>query len=356
MKCFNLLPFSLHPKLHHTFLTRQTTNPKLHVSVSHYAGILKHGLSLGKAYLTDMTEVSERQGVMGFFNACSSLGFIFGPLISGYLADLDESLQLCMLCGTLSFSLNIIFILLLVKSLPPPAQNPDNSETIKEMLNVKNFLSSVNIFRGVHWWRMADLIFLRFLTTFAVLMFRSNLTIFLQENFSVDYKTLGKIMSFNGVTGTIAAATCGRVSRLYTNPGKQMLHFLCLLAFSLLGATCAPNLPFLVAMIVPLSFATGNLRICMLNMFLSRVSEEEKGEVIGLGYSITSMSRMLSPSFVGVAQEWSPQLSGYVSSTLACSAAVAVATCSLGIKPQQRSKSELSRNGPESSPVKDKSE
>ena len=64
-------------------------------------------------------------------------------------------------------------------------------------------------------------------------------------------------------------------------------------------------------------------------MFLARVSEEEKGEVIGLGYSITSVSRMLSPSFVGVAQEWSPQLSGYVSSALAGAAAITMATCSL---------------------------
>ena len=298
-------------------------------------GILKHGLSLGKAYLTDITEASERQGVMGLFNACSSLGFIFGPLISGYLADLDESLQLAMLCGTLTFSLNIFFILLLVKPLPPSVltkKSDADTNVLKEMLTLKHFLSSVNIFSGVHWWRMADLIVLRFVNTFSVIMFRSNLTIFLQESFAVDYKTLGKIMSFNGITGTVAAATCGYVSRLYRDPGKQTNHFLVLLALSLLGATCAPNLPFLVLMIVPLSFATANLRICSLNMFLSRVSEDEKGEVIGLGYSINSVSRMLSPSFVGVAQEWSPQLAGYFSSALACSAAVTMATCSLKSK------------------------
>ena len=250
-----------------------------------------------------------------------------------------------MMCGTFSFSLNIIFVLLLVKSLPPSSEKSSKSdqESLKKMMSLKHFLSSINVFGGVLWWRMSDLIGINFLSSLSVLMFRSNLTIFLQENYNSDYKTLGKIMSFNGVAGAIAAATCGYVARLYTSPTKQMTHFLILLALALLGATCAPNLTFLVLMIVPLTFATSNLRICTLNLFLSRAAEEEKGEVIGLGYSITSVSRMLSPSFVGVAQEWSSQLSGYVSAALACSAAVAVVTCSLD-SGSRRSKSVKSNN------------
>ena len=134
-------------------------------------------------------------------------------------------------------------------------------------------------------------------------MFRSNLTIFLQERFDTDYTTLGKIMSFNGIAAALAAATCGYISRLYSSPTRQMTHLLVLLALSLLAATCAPNLLVLVAMIIPQTIATSNLRICTLNSFLERVSDDEKGHVIGMGYSITSVSRMLAPSFVGVAQE-----------------------------------------------------
>ena len=235
-----------------------------------------------------------------------------------------------------------------MKSLPPPSllakkTSDSDSESLRDVMSFRQFLASINIFRGVLWWRMADLIVLKFLSSLAVLMFRNNLTIFLQDNYSTDYKMLGKIMSFNGIAAAICAATCGHVSRLYTSPAKQMTHFLFILALALLGATCAPNLSFLVLMLVPLTFATSNLRICTLSLFLSRVSEEEKGEVIGLGYSITSISRMMSPSFVGVAQEWSAQLSGYASSALACSAAVAVVTCCSLDKHPQGSKS----NGPQ---------
>lgn len=280
-----------------------------------------------KAYLSDITEVGDRQAVLGLFNACSSLGFIFGPLISGYLADRDESLQLCMLCGAGVFSLNVFFILTLVQSVP--VARPGAAKDLKEVLSMRHFLSSVNVLKGLKWWEMTDLIALKFISSLAVLMFRSNLTIFLQENYNTDYKTLGKVISFNGVAAAIAAATCGRISRLYSDQKALVTHLLIVLALSLLGLTLAPSLPVVVVMIVPLSVATSNLRICTLNLFLSHVSEEEKGEVIGLTYSITSVSRMLSPSVVGIAQEWDPSLAGYMSASLAGSAAIVMVSFSL---------------------------
>jgi MFS family permease len=309
-------------------------------------GVFKHGLSVSKAYLSDITEPGDRQAVLGMFNACSSLGFIFGPLISGYLADRDESLRLCMMCGVAVFSLNFFFILFLVRSIPAANVSSSGISGLRDMLTLKYFLSSINIFKGLKWWKMKDLIALRFTASFAVLMFRSNLTIFLQEHFDTDYKTLGKILAFNGIAAAIAAATGGYVSRLYSSTTKQVIHLLVLLAMSLLAATCAPNLLVLVLTIIPQAIATSNLRICTLNLFLSRVSEEDKGEVIGLTYSITSVSRMLSPGLVGVAQEWSSVLSGYVSSGLACVAIVVMVTNSMHVKSSSKSSSSSLRNGP----------
>ena len=279
---------------------------------------------MGKAYLTDVTEVADRQSVLGLFNACSSMGFIFGPLIGGYLADFDNSLQLCMLCGAVIFIFNVLCIWLLVQPIPPAKVSTQNEgiSNLREMLTFKHFLASINIFKGLRWWDTSDVIALRFVMTFSVIMFRSNLTIFLQEHFDVDYKTLGKIISFNGVVAAVAGATCGYVSRFYSNQTKQVTHFLILLGVAILGATCAPTLLVFILMIIPLSIATSNLRICTLSLFLSRVSEEEKGAVIGLGYSISSVSRMLSPSFVGLAQEYNSELAGYVSAGIAGLAAL----------------------------------
>ena len=159
---------------------------------------------------------------------------------------------------------------------------------------------------------------------FAVVMFRSNLTIFLQEHFEVDYKTLGQIISFNGIAAVVASATSGYISHLYSSHTKQLVHAVVILAVSILGVTCAPNVVIVVIFLMPMSVATSNIRICSLSLMLSRVMEEEKGAVIGLSNSISSGSRMLSPGLVGVAQEFSNELAGYVSVGLAMTAAIAM--------------------------------
>ena len=54
---------------------------------------------------------------------------------------------------------------------------------------------------------------------------------------------------------------------------------------------------------------------------LERGREEEKGAIVGLANSMSSVSRMLAPSIVGVSQEYSVEFAGYLSSVLALLAA-----------------------------------
>ena len=316
----SLLPVSLHP------YPSSLPPPSLPLC---FPGFLKHGLSISRAYLTDITEAKERQAVFGMFSACSGLGSIFGPLLSGYLADWDQTLQLSMFCGTGIFALNFFLVWFLVRPLhvqkSTASQDKDRGD-LQDMLSFGHLLSSLNIFKGISWRCMGDVIFVRFLMTFAVVMFRSNLTIFLQEHFEVDYKTLGWVISFNGIAAVAASATCGHISRLYSSHTRQLIHAVIVLAVSILGATCAPNIVTVVIFLMPMSVATSTIRICSLSLMLSRVSEEEKGAVIGLSNSISSGSRMLSPGLVGVAQEFSNELAGYVSAGLAMTAAIAMVT------------------------------
>ena len=85
-------------------------------------------MSVSKAYLADIASSQERQSVLGMFNAVSSLGFIFGPLIGGYLADRDPSLQLSLLTGAGVFGLNFLVVAILVPSSRNAESSADNPE------------------------------------------------------------------------------------------------------------------------------------------------------------------------------------------------------------------------------------
>ena len=279
----------------------------------------------------DISSSSERQAALGLFNACSSLGFIFGPLVGGYLADWDQTLSASFLAGAAVFVVNFCLVALLLPSLNH-ASSDYNGHTVADKRGrslsqqqiiggvgyyLKQLASSVNIFKDIRWWGMTDLIFLRFVSTFSLLIFRTNFPIFLDVHFSVDYKTLGKIISFNGVAAAFAAASCGYLSRFYSNRSKQITHFNLLMTFSIFLITASPSIPLLIALLIPLSISTSNLRICMLTVWLERGREDERGAIIGLGNSISSLSRMLAPSLVGLAQEYSTEATGYLSFVLA---------------------------------------
>lgn len=57
-------------------------------------GIFKHTLSISRALLSDLVTEKERPLVIGQFNAASSVGFILGPMVGGYLTELDGGFYL----------------------------------------------------------------------------------------------------------------------------------------------------------------------------------------------------------------------------------------------------------------------
>ena len=195
------------------------------------------------------------------------------------------------------------------------------SQWIEAKLSFRQILDSVNIFKGLHWWELFDVIVIRFLMTFSVIIFRTNFTLFLEEHFQISNTTFGQILSFNGIASALASATSGMISKFYSSHVKQVLHFSLLLSSSIACMTMAPNVAAVMVILIPLSLSTSNLRICLLSLMLERGKEEEKGAIVGLANSMSSVSRMLAPSIVGVSQEYSVEFAGYLSALLALVAA-----------------------------------
>lgn len=62
------------------------------------AGIFKHTLSISRALISDLVPEKERPLVIGQLNTASSVGFILGPMVGGYLSELDGGF--CLTCFT----------------------------------------------------------------------------------------------------------------------------------------------------------------------------------------------------------------------------------------------------------------
>ena len=198
-----------------------------------------------------------------------------------------------------------------------------SNKPLIQSINFHKLLSSVNILSGINWRRRSDLLLYQFISSLAVITFRINLPTFLQEQFKLDrYSYLGMIMSLGGVISAFASAFAGKLTKMYASQKTLLVHGTLLVTLSLCVGSWSPWLPLTVVCLVPLSFATSNLKICTLKLMLSRGGSDVSGAIIGMGNSVSSLGRAVGPSIVGVAQEVSSQASCNVSIVIALSAII----------------------------------
>lgn len=70
------------------------------------AGIFKHTQTISRALLSDLVSEKERPLVMGKLNTASGVGFILGPIVGGYLTELDGGFYLTAFICSSVFILN----------------------------------------------------------------------------------------------------------------------------------------------------------------------------------------------------------------------------------------------------------
>ena len=284
-------------------------------SVLLLAGLFKHGLSISKAYLVDITAPYDRPYVLGYFNAISNCGFIIGPLLAGYLAEIDSTLQLTLMIGTAVFATNFFIVLFL---LPPLKQ-----QSIGSGSGLKMLCSNLHIFKGFHWRDMKGIITVHFLSVMAMMIFRNNFVVFMEDKFSLSHSELGKVLSYNAIAAALTSALCGRISKQYPRFSRHAVRGYMLQFVSLLLIALASSVTQVTVYLFSLSLATSYLRISMVSMMLESGRADEKGAILGFTYSMTSISRMLAPGVVGVVQEIGTSACSYVMIAFALQALLA---------------------------------
>ena len=300
-------------------------------------GIFKHSQTMAKTLLADRTPRLEHPNVLGTFNAISSMGFIVGPLIGGHVAMLENGFSKCTSIAAVIFFTCFVFVWIFVEeapvrggedsagkdteqresdtvarqrtpiksengSSPSPAdgstanERGDQSSSSPSFFDFLKLASASSIF---------DLLVIRFVMSFAMLIFRSNFGTMLEFRYGTTPKTNGYITSYNGILSACSGFLVGPLmSKVYNNNDtKMLLHSAVLLTLAILGITLSPSVFTLVLFIAPLSLGSAVSRVCVTNLTYNRGNKEERGMLQGIGNSLTSMSRMLAPLLGGFAQE-----------------------------------------------------
>ncbi|XP_045684317.1 major facilitator superfamily domain-containing protein 9 isoform X1 [Phyllostomus hastatus] len=297
-------------------------------------GIFKHTLSISRALLSDLVPEKEWPLVIGQLNAASSVGFILGPMVSGYLIELDGGFYLiCLICFSV-FLLNAGLVWLFPWSEIKISSTKNSlglgknyaslgktdhevqeaSPTPGIMVSEKTprpfwmeVMSTLQDVKSLVFSEMWDIFLVRLLMAMAALLYHSNFVLALKERFGVRPMVAGYLISYSSTLGALAGLVLGPVLRLYRhNSHRVLLHSSMLTFLLLLLYSMAPTMRTVIFSSTLLAFSTAIGRTCITDLQLTVGRAHARGTLIGLGQSVTAVGRVMAPILSGVAQEVSP--------------------------------------------------
>ncbi|KAJ0005509.1 hypothetical protein NQD34_015403 [Periophthalmus magnuspinnatus] len=309
-------------------------------------GLFKHSLSICRALLSDLVSESERPLVMGHFNAASSVGFILGPVVGGYLTEHDGGFYTSAFTCAAIFVLNAGLVLMLPWNdtvINCNSTNDSAKACIDCSKSTQNGSHANSLYqkppsepeethRAVEWgqvsllqpvWRqlssvgcrihmvassdMWDLFLVRLLMAIAIMLYYSNFSLAMEERFSLKPKMTGYLISYSSLLGAVSGFLVGPVTKLYgNNMHALLLHSTMLTCTLIFLYATAPSVWQVLLTSTFFAISTSIGRTCITDLELQRGGVQSSGTLIGAGQSVTAVGRVLAPLLSGLTQEASP--------------------------------------------------
>ena len=187
-----------------------------------------------------------------------------------------------------------------------PEQKLMDNDSKKQLsfagLNPLEFLHTM---KKINWHQLWDILLIRFLMGVAVLVYRSNFIVMITTKYQTSGKAAGYLMSLNGLIGTFSGFFVGKISNFYNDDNLLLYHSAIVQTIAITCLAMAPNFWIFALCISPLGLVNAVARVASTKLTVTRGHGHDVGALLGIGASITSIARMISPTLGGVAQEFS---------------------------------------------------
>lgn len=236
------------------------------------------------AFIADITTLETRAKGMGYMSAAINTGFIIGPGIGGFLAEIGTRVPFF---AAAVFAL--VSAVLSIITLKEPERN-DEKEYINE--NVKGIK---RMFRPLYF--VAFLVIL--ISSFGLAAFDSIFSLFVDHKFGFTPKDIAIVITGGAIVGAVSQVLLfERLTKLF---GEIKLIFYCFIfaaGFVFLVTAVHSYLMILLATIFV--FVGFDLMRPAVTAYLSKAARNEQGYVSGMNSMFTSFGNILGPIVGGI--------------------------------------------------------
>ncbi|MGM1049043.1 MAG: MFS transporter [Bacillota bacterium] len=242
------------------------------------------------AFIADSTSLEERAKVMGYQAAAISLGFIIGPGLGGFIAELGIRAPFFFAAG---FALVTAIISLLV--LQEPLTKDQLAKNRKSKMKVSFFLE---IKKSFHPLYLVPLIIV-FVLSFGLSAYEMMFSLFVDSKFGFTAKDIATIITVGSISGVVAQLLF--FDKLVNKFGeKKLIHYMIIVAAIFIVASVFVSRYWSIMAVSSIVFFACDLLRPAVTTLLSKLAGEEQGFVAGMNSMYTSLGIIIGPALGGI--------------------------------------------------------
>lgn len=243
------------------------------------------------AYVADITSEKERGKGMGLLGACMSLGFVIGPGIGGFLAEI--SIRTPFYTATIVAGVATLLSFLFLPETLSIEQRMEARSVNRKRENM--LIQLKRSFKAPYFL----LLVLVFTMTFGLANFEAIFGLFVDNKFGFTPKDIAIIITVGALVGVIIQSVV--VDVMLTKFGeKKVIYWTFLFSgFCMLALLIANTFLSILAVIFVFFTATSLVRPA-LNTLLSKMAGNEQGFVAGMNNMYMSIGNIAGPALAGI--------------------------------------------------------
>lgn len=271
-------------------------------------GLTGGNISVAQAYITDVTDESNRAKGLGMIGAAFGLGFIIGPAAGGLLSQFGFAVPALAAAGLVT--VNLMMVALWLPESLSETQRAEMAEREQPRITLAALAAALKRpYSG-------PLLTTRFLFGVAFSLFQTIFSLYALRRFGLDAQQTGFVLTYVGVLSVIVqGGLIGLLTRRFRENVLIVVN-VAILAISFLAWGFAPSLAVLLIVLAPTAFAGGVLNTVISSALSKTVEPHEVGGILGLSASLESFTRVIAPTIGGVLLgafgTWSPGVFGAV--------------------------------------------
>lgn len=235
------------------------------------------------AFIADITTMEERPKALGFMSAAISTGFIIGPGIGGFLAEIGTRVPFFAAAVLAFVAAAFSFIAL---------REPTRQEMEEGTVEISGFR---RIFKPVYF--IAFLII--FILSFGLASFESLFALFVDHKFGFTPKDIAIMVTGGGIIGAVAQVWL--FDRLDKWLGEIRLIRWCLIVSAVLVFCVTLVSSYALILLVTMTVFVGfDLVRPAVTTYLSKVAGNEQGFAGGMNSMFTSLGNVFGPVIGGL--------------------------------------------------------